>query len=97
MATKQKTERAVMVTTAHKGVFFGYATETEGETIKLARARMVVYWPADVRGILGLASAGPTKGSRVTSAVPEIEVRAITAVIEVTPEAVANWEKGIWS
>lgn len=96
MATK-KAERAVMVTTAHRGVFFGYTSETEGETIKLARARMVVYWPTDVRGVLGLAATGPTRGSRITQAVSEMEVRAITAVMEVSPEAVANWEKGIWS
>ena len=32
MAAK-KAERAVMVTTKHRGVFFGYATDTDGETI----------------------------------------------------------------
>jgi len=31
-------ERAVLVTTAHRGVFFGYATKTDGETIDLKRA-----------------------------------------------------------
>lgn len=96
MATK-KTERAVIVTTAHKGVFFGYATDTEGESIKLLRARLAVYWTADLRGFMGLASAGPKSGCRIGHAVPEIEVRAITAVIECTPEAVTQWEKGIWS
>ncbi len=96
MATK-KAERAVMVTTAHRGVFFGYAIETEGEMIDLKRARMVVYWPQDVRGILGLAVTGPTRGSKITAAVDSIQIRQITAVLEVSAEAVANWEKGIWS
>ncbi len=32
-------ERAVLVTTAHKGVFFGYASKTDGSTIKLRAAR----------------------------------------------------------
>jgi len=95
MANK-KTERAVMVTTAHRGVFFGYATETEGEVINLARARMAVYWTADLRGILGLASAGPNRGCKISNVVPNMEIRAITAVVECSPEAVANWEKGIW-
>jgi hypothetical protein len=95
MANK-KTERAVMVTTAHKGVFFGYAIETGGETITLRAARMAVYWPADLRGVLGLASAGPSRGSKISGAVPEMELRQITAVVECSPEAVANWEKGIW-
>jgi hypothetical protein len=28
-------ERAVLVTTSHRGVFFGYASDTDGATIKL--------------------------------------------------------------
>ena len=37
-------ERPVIVTTAHRGVFFGYATNTDGETIALTRARLCIYW-----------------------------------------------------
>ena len=40
MATK---ERAVLVTTEHRGVFFGYATETDGATITLRNARNCIY------------------------------------------------------
>ena len=36
-------ERAVLVTTQHKGVFFGYATQTDGSTIRLRAARLCVY------------------------------------------------------
>ena len=97
MAKAIQTERAVIVTTSHKGVFFGYATDTTGEVIRLLRARLAVYWTADLRGFMGLASVGPKSGCRIGQAVPEMEVRAITAVIECTPEAVAQWEKGIWS
>lgn len=88
-------ERAVIVTTAHKGIFFGYATETGGSTIKLRAARLCVYWAADLRGFMGLASAGPNKNCKIGPAV-DIEVRDITAVVECTPEATANWEKGFW-
>lgn len=98
MATKaEQKERAVIVTTEHKGVFFGYATETRGESIILKKARLAVYWTADLRGFMGLASAGPKSGCRIGHAVSEIEIRDITAVIECSPEAVAQWEKGIWS
>lgn len=86
-----------MVTTAHRGVFFGYATETQGEVLTLTRARMAVYWTADLRGILGLASAGPGRGCKISNAVPSMDLRAITAVVECSPEAIANWEKGIWA
>lgn len=84
-----------MVTTEHRGVFFGYASDTDGETIKLTRARCCVYWSSDVKGFVGLASNGPNKSCRVGPAA-DITLRGITAVLEVTPEAVANWEKSPW-
>lgn len=89
-------ERAVLVTTAHRGVFFGFATDTEGETIELRRARLCVYWSADVKGFMGLAANGPTKGCRIGPPA-DITLRAITAVAEVTPTAVAAWESSPWS
>ena len=97
MASKATTkERAVVVTTAHKGVFFGYAGETSGTTIKLRAARVAVYWAADLRGFMGLASHGPSKGCRIGPAA-DIELRDITSVIECSPEAAAQWEKGLWA
>lgn len=89
-------ERAVLVTTAHRGVFFGYADDTDGETITLRRARLCVYWSADVRGFMGLAATGPTKTCRIGPPA-DITLRAITAVAEVTPEATAAWESAPWA
>ena len=89
-------ERAVMVTTQHRGVFFGYATETDGEIVKLKRARLCLYWSADVKGFMGLAANGPSKSCRVGPPA-DIDLRAITAVLSVTPEAVAKWEAAPWS
>lgn len=88
-------ERAVLVTTAHRGVFFGYATKTDGAVIRMKRARNCVYWSADVRGFMGLASSGPTDSCRIGPPT-EIELRNITAVLEVTPEAVRAWESAPW-
>ena len=62
---RNKTERAVLVTTSHRGVFFGYALDTDGETIKLRAARNCIYRPTDNKGFMGLAYMGPIKGSRV--------------------------------
>jgi hypothetical protein len=89
-------ERAVVVTTAHRGVFFGYAEKTDGEIIKLRAARNCLYWSADVKGFMGLAATGPTKSCRVGPAV-DIELREITSVIACTPEAVTAWEGAPWS
>jgi len=89
-------ERAVLVTTLHRGVFFGYAKETKGKTIKLRSARCCIYWPASTKGFLGLASDGPLDGAKVGPAA-DIELRDITLVAECTPAAVAAWEKSPWA
>lgn len=90
-----KKERPVLVTTTHRGVFFGYATETGGATIKLKRARNCLCWGANNKGFLGLASMGPLSGARVGPAA-DIELRDITCVAECTAEAAKAWEAAPW-
>lgn len=87
--------RAVLVTTAHRGVFFGYASKTDGETIKLKNARLCVYWSADLKGFMGLASSGPSASCKIGPRA-DIELRNITGVAEVTKEAVKAWELAPW-
>ena len=89
-------DRPVIVTTAHRGVFFGYTEDTEGETIRLKRSRLCIYWSRDVKGFMGLASSGPTAGCRIGPSA-DITLRNITAVIEVSPGAVKAWEAAPWS
>jgi hypothetical protein len=88
-------EIPVLVTTAHRGVFFGYATDVQGEIIVLKRARLCVCWSADVKGFMGLAANGPSKGCKIGPPAT-IALRAITSVAEVTPEAVKCWEGAPW-
>jgi hypothetical protein len=90
-----KKERAVIVTTAHRGVFFGYATKADGETIKLRASRLCTYWSKDMRGFMGLAERGPSAECRVGPAA-DIELRNITAVVEVSEKAAAAWEAAPW-
>ena len=87
-----KTERPVLVTTEFRGVFFGYATDTSGDTITLKRARNCIYWPSGNGGFGGLASEGPASGARIGARVDQIELRKITAVAECTPASVEKWE-----
>ena len=94
MKAKAK-EIPVIVTTIHRGVFFGYTTNTDGDIIKLSRARMCVYWSADMRGIFGLAEKGPSATCRISPAA-DVELRGITAVIKPTPQAVEAWERSPW-
>lgn len=93
---KAERERAVVVTTAHRGVFFGYADDTDGEQITLKKARLCVYWSTDLKGFMGLAANGPSKDCKVGPPAT-ITLRSITAVLEVeNPEAVARWESAPW-
>jgi len=83
-------ERPVIVTTEHRGVFFGYADDTKGPVIELKRARMAIRF-GTTKGLMQLAETGPTPASKI-SARADMEVRKVTAVFEVSPEAAEKWE-----
>lgn len=93
MDTITNSGRPVIVTTEYRGVFFGYATDTTGDTVTLTNARNCLFWSAKTGGFMGLASKGPGAGSRIGDRVISIELRKATAVVEMTAEAVAAWEK----
>lgn len=94
----EPTSKPVLVTTAHRGVFFGYlAGEASKEKVVIGRARNVVSWDVATRGFLGLASTGPTKGCRVGPAAgEESTLFDVTGVFTCTPEAVKAFEEGAW-
>lgn len=91
----EKKERPVLVTTSHRGIFFGYAEETDGETIFLRAGRCCIQWTADLRGFMGLAAYGPSANCRIGPAA-DITLRDITAVVEVNCKAVEKWELAPW-
>jgi len=91
-----KSEQAVVVTTAHRGVFFGYATDVSGDVIKLRAARLCVYWSPAMRGFMGLAEKGPDAACKIGPPA-DIELRAITSVVKCSDEAVKRWEDGLWA
>lgn len=95
----KKEKIAVVVCTAKKGVFFGYIDESEvnDDPLTLTLARMCVYWSADMRGVMGLASEGPSNTCKISGRVPKILLKEITAVIHVTTEAIAKWEDSPWA
>lgn len=84
-------ERAVIVCTEFRAVFFGYASDTSGDRINLRGARMAIYW-GTTKGVMELAEVGPNAKSRISSRA-DIEVRKVTAVFEVSPAAVEKWEQ----
>ncbi len=86
----------VMVTTEHRGVFFGYEESRKGSVITLSRARMCVSWEGGLKGVLGLAATGPSQHCRVGPAVERLELLGVTAVSSVTKDAIKRWEKEPW-
>ncbi len=90
--------RPVVITTEHRGVFFGNLNgdDLAAKTLTLLNAQMCVYWSSDVKGVLGLAATGPSRACRVTPAVPKIVLQGVTAVMDATPEAVKAWHSKPW-
>jgi len=92
----------VLVTTAHRGVFFGLFSGWAGpesdphKHISLKDARNCVYWSQDVRGFLGLATTGPTGGCKVGPKADMPELRDVTSISVVTLEATEKWEMAQW-
>jgi len=95
MAMKDKKP---LVVTTERGVFFGYGTpDLEAQHIRIDNARMVVYWSADCRSVVGLAASGPSNGCRIGPPAPAMIVRNVTAIIECSPEAAKKFESAPWS
>ena len=96
----KRSERHVVVTTDkdRRGVFGGILAEHDAaaRTAVLRDARIAVYWSAQTRGVLGLASLGPADGSRISPSVPRLELNGVTAVMDMTDEAWARWEAEPW-
>lgn len=95
---------AAVVTTKHRGVFFGYLTNGmpeqlgEGDSLAVGEIRMCIYWPASMKGVLGLASKGPNSSCKIGDKVPgETRLYGVTAVFPVTEAAAKKWEDAPWS
>ena len=95
-----KAQKKFVVVTTNKdrrGVFGGVLVSHNEDKVVLLDAQMAIYWSCETRGVLGLASDGPQKGSRITPAVPKITLNGVTAVMETTPTAERRWRKGPWT
>lgn len=89
--------RPVLVTTAHRGVFFGYCADVNADALTLTKARLCIYWSSDMEGFMGLAAKGPSATCRIGPPADIPSLRNITGVFSVTPEAEAKWLAATWS
>ena len=92
-------ESWVMVTTIHRGVFFGRLVRRTNKRVVLAEARDCLRWSTDVKGFLGLAAIGPTAGCRIGPAVAEFSIPRgdVTSIALCSEQAVAAWKAAPWA
>lgn len=85
--------KAVLVTTEFRGVFFGFVKDDKNtpDKITLTDVRNCIYWSRDIGGFLGLAAIGPSSECKVGTKVPELTLYKITSITPVTDEAVKKW------
>lgn len=92
--------RKIVVTTAHRGVFFGIleSEDEEKQICILKEARNCLYWDSATKGFLGLAKHGPIGTQcRIGPAAPALKLFDVTAIVDCTEDAVQKWEASPWS
>lgn len=86
--------KAVLVTTEFRGVFFGYVKQDSKlpDEITLNKVRNCIYWASSIGGFLGLASGGPDAQCKIGAEVPELRLFKVTSVTPVSDEAAMKWK-----
>ena len=97
MAKKKATNKRVVVTTKHRGVFYGTLKKRDGEDVTLTKARNCLYWSSGTKGFLGLAATGPLDDSRVGPEVASLQLMGVTSITQCSQDAVKRWEAAPWS
>lgn len=84
--------KPVLVTTKHRGVFFGTLTaeKDDGTTVELEGARCAIRFGTS-KGFFELARTGPTASSKVGATAPLVRLRDVTSVTLCSEAAAAAW------
>lgn len=86
--------QAVLVTTQHRGVFFGQLAEERdaGKTVELMDARCAIRWGTST-GFLELAQKGPNSSSKIGAVAPRIRLHDVTSMTVCSEAAIAAWSR----
>ncbi|MFQ5741141.1 MAG: hypothetical protein ACE5JX_19230 [Acidobacteriota bacterium] len=88
----------VLVTTEHRGVFFGRLCEDNfAANVVIDDARNCFYWDQSVHGVLGLAAAGPNGSCRIGPSVESLKLHKITSICLVSDKAAEKWRTAAYS
>lgn len=95
--TEQPAGYPVLITTEHRGVFFGYATSEADlpNKITLTRMRNCIAWRG-MRGFLGLTTDGPNTQCRIGPPAEQGTIFKVTGIWPVSAAAVEAWERAPW-
>jgi len=90
--TKADSAKSVIITTSHRGVFWGHleSTTDKGRTVVLTGARNAIYW-GTTKGFLELAQVGPNSKSKIGMVAPRITLHDVTSVTECSDAATQSW------
>ena len=96
MSKKTDTEVAVVVTTEHRGVFFGYTESPGTGSVVLRAGRNCLRWGTQTRGFVGLAVTGPVGSDCRVGPAADMELSGVTCCLRCSDEAVERWESQPW-
>ena len=91
VATHAHDSIPVVVCTDKRGVVFGYCDDASARPIILTKARMCLYWSAEVGGVFGLGEKGPTKDCKISAVLGKVSLEGVTAIFSVEPSAEKAW------
>lgn len=89
------TDKPVLITTAHRGVFAGLIPSDQdltAQSMPLRAAKMAIYW-GTTKGLMELCDTGPTGSSKISAPADIPMLHAITAIFDISPAAWAKWER----
>ncbi len=85
--------KAVIITTEHRGVFFGFVEDDADltqKTLGLKDAKMAIKWRT-TKGIAELAEIGPNENSLIGAKANVPVIHNVTAVFLVSKKAEEKW------
>ena len=89
-----KKRQKVIVTTEHRGVFYGglQSYDEEARVAVLTDCCMAIYW-GTTDGLFQLAATGPTTKSKLSAVAPKIRLEKCVSILNVSGDAEAAWAK----
>ncbi len=82
----------VIVSTAKRGVIFGYTNDLSARPIVLTKSRMCLYWDSKTGGMWGLAEQGPNEDCRISAIVTgNTYLEEVVSILSVEKKAEKAW------